>query len=75
MFCRGQQLSQAGWKVLVYEEPRRLSEAVDVYVSGCGRVLQSLPDVLALQVGVVRQDLIERPAGSDQPHHGLHRDT
>ena len=46
-----------------------------MHVGGCGRILQRLPNVLALQVGVFRQDLIERPPGRDQAYHGFHSDA
>src|SRR5690625_2960647 len=40
----------------------------------CG-VLKCLLDVGALQIGVFLEELLERPARGDQPHHGLNGDA
>ena len=48
---------------------------MDVHVSRCGRVLKSLLDVGQFEVGVLREDLIERLPSGDQTDHGLHGDA
>ncbi len=46
-----------------------------MHIGGSRRILQRLPNVLALQVGIFRQDLIERPACSDEPYHDFDCDA
>lgn len=46
------------------------SGAVHVQIGRRGRVLQCLVDVSVLEIGVLLEGLIERPAGGDQADHG-----